>query len=1011
MLFTLLLCGCFSMSYGADIYLSSGGSDSNDGLTALTPVASFSKAQSLVGAGETIFVSGMIDMWSDSGNTTFTSILPAGSFSTTNKTGITITKSITIQGTNSANDGFTGTNGANSTRFFQITSNVTVSLKNLKLANGKIISNLTASPPTGGAINMTNGNIIAENVIFDSNEASGSTGITGAAIYINGTNTSGTSFKNCIFSNNKADKAGAVNINTWAAGTASVPNVILFENCSFVGNEAKNTGGSAIMARSASEYTTLNVINCTFSKNKVTTISNGGTINMGAKGMRYLNMNFINCTITENTTAGSTGNGAGLNYVNTTANNIGNLYIKNTIIENNTTIAGAFSDLNVSAASPTVPETGSSASVPGYIKIENSLIGAHISDNTRVPAGNVISSQLGYLTGSSTAADLRAKFGTFNTTTNSYPLLATSAAIEYGAQSFLSAVGVTTDQVGTIRAFAGGFCTAGAIEHSLPANEKIWKGITSTDATVASNWAYGATPTGTDFITITKKTFDPVFGNITINGGLIETGAKLFVDEGKILTNNGTITNNGSLVLKANATGNASLVSATSVANVQLQRYLSSNQRGWRMLSNPLSSTTFAAVATSSNLTLGANFTGEYLPASNTWTSTDDTVAMDNQKAYKVFITGQAGEAPDYLTGPTNVTVKIVGTAANTAPAAIATTATQFYLVANPYTAPVSVGSIITASSGLTNSVSYYDPTKSATDVKVKAGGYDALTISGAAGSATDIVLPPMGSIFVQASADGTINIPASVIFTGTPAQSGSFNQKSTQSKVASTNALKVIVSSEGVNYDTVALQFKNVGEASSNINFGKLPNTFVDAYTIADSQKRAISELELKDQIIPFGITSNLQKSFNLKVTENTIPAGFEAVLVDNLLNTTTAMTPGASYDFAIDSNPASQGDARFAINLKTAGTLSVVANELDSKINIWPNPARAEVNITNLQNANDGTSRIEISNLNGQLIHSQKSNPGTTTAIQTKGWATGVYILKANNNGTETTKKLIIQ
>lgn len=500
------------------------------------------------------------------------------------------------------------------------------------------------------------------------------------------------------------------------------------------------------------------------------------------------------------------------------------------------------------------------------------------------------------------------------------------------------------------------------------------------------------------------------------NNIIVNAGTTLTIPSGKVLTvsgvftNNGNITNSGELILKSSATGTASLLSANAIANVTQQRYLSSSQRGWRMLSNPLSSTTFAALATSSNLTLGANFTGEYLPATNTWTSTDGTVAMDSQKAYKLFITGLAGEAPVYVTGPSNVTIKVTGTAANTAPAAITTTATQFYLVANPYTAPVSVASIIAASTGLSTSVSYYDPTKSSTDVKVKAGGYDAIAISGAAGSATDIVLPPMGSIFVQASADGTINIPASVIFTGTPAQSGSFNQKSTQSKVA-TNAMKVLVSSEGVNYDTVALQFKNVGEVSSNIDFGKLPNTFLDAYTIADSQKRAISELELKDQIIPFGITSNLQKSFNLKVTENTIPAGFEAVLVDNLLNTKTVMTPGASYDFAIDSNPASQGDARFAINLKTAGTLSVVANELDSKINIWPNPARAEVNITNLQNANDGTSRIEISNLNGQLIHSQKSNPGTTTAIQTKGWATGVYILKANNNGTETTKKLIIQ
>jgi hypothetical protein len=172
-----------------------------------------------------------------------------------------------------------------------------------------------------------------------------------------------------------------------------------------------------------------------------------------------------------------------------------------------------------------------------------------------------------------------------------------------------------------------------------------------------------------------------------------------------------------------------------------------------------------------------------------------------------------------------------------------------------------------------------------------------------------------------------------------------------------------------------------------------------------------AVSELELKGQTIPLGITSTIQKNYTFRVAENTISSGYEAVLVDNYLNKNTVIAVGTDYVFAIDSNPASQGEARFAINLKTAGTLGVKTNELDSKIQLWPNPARAEVNITNGQNTNDGASKIEISSLNGQLIHSQKSNPGTTTTIQTKGWSTGVYILKASNNGTETTKKLIIQ
>ena len=975
--FTLLLCGFFSMSYAANIYLSSTGVDTNDGLTPGAPVATFGQAYSIVGSGETIFVSGMVNAFTET----------------------VLTKNVIIQGTSNSTDGFIGNNSA---RFIS-NAGFNLSLSNLKLTSFSLLTG------NGGALLITSGSINITNVIFEANKASkgGAIGVASPTLALT------LNINNTLFKSNQSTLEGGAFYYTDGA-IASLTNIIItFKSCALVSNSCAGAsiGGAAYINNTvANAALNLSFINSTICKNSAGGVSAGGFLIGNAFANSSINL--INCTVTENTTGTSATAGSGMRVLSAVTTNNGVVKIQNSILENNycpTVLT------NTSSYTSDFAWQSEGFIVGTKLIIENSIIGRPMSSsNTKwlVATNSFPTSKYNYITASS--GDVRnsyiAKFGTFNTTTNSYPLLSTSVAIEYGAQSFLSAVGVTTDQIGTTRAFAGGFCTAGAIEHSLPVNEKIWKGITSTDATVASNWTYGAIPTATDFITITKKTFDPVLGNITINGGLIETGAKLFVEEGKILTNNGTITNNGSLVLKANASGNASLVSTTSVANVQLQRYLSSNQRGWRMLSNPLSSTTFAALATSSNLTLGANFTGEYLPASNTWTSTDGTVAMDSQKAYKLFITGQAGEAPDYVTGPTNVTVKITGTAANTAPATIATTATQFYLVANPYTAPVSMSSIIAASSGLSNSVSYYDPTKTATDVKVKAGGYDAIPVSGAAGSSTDIVLPAMGTIFVQATSDGTINIPTSAIFTGTPLQAGTYNHKTAQAKVA-TNTLKIVVSSEGINYDTVALQFKTVGEASSNIDFGKLPNTFLDAYSLSGTQKMAISELELAAQIIPLGITSTLQKSFSLKVAENSIPVGYEAVLVDKLLNTIIVMTQGTNYDFVIDANPASQGNARFAINLKTAGSLSLVDATLDSKIQLWPNPAQGQVNITNGQNEYDGTSTIEISNVNGQLIHSQKSNPGTTTTIQTNGWAAGVYILKASNKGAQTTKKLIIQ
>lgn len=543
-----------------------------------------------------------------------------------------------------------------------------------------------------------------------------------------------------------------------------------------------------------------------------------------------------------------------------------------------------------------------------------------------------------------------------------------------------------------------------------------WIGATSSDWSLKSNWDLAVPSTMNDVAIPVGITNQPtIASDVNINSLLIGTGSTLSVNEGKTLNVTNTIANSGDLILKSSATGTAALLSGSSAPNVTQQRYLTSNQRGWRLLSNPLSTTTFGTLATNSTtpITLGANASGAYDSATNTWSSGTDADNMESQKAYKVFLRGRSSEVTSTtysVSPPSNVTLAIKGTATNTAPSTVNTTVGQFYLVANPYTAPVSLYSILGASSGLSNTVSYYDPTigsAGGTDLVIKKGGYSTPTISAAApGDANDIVLPPMGAIFVQATSSGAINVPKTAIFTG-PILGGSYNHKTAQNK-ATTNALKVAVMSGSTYYDALNLQFKAVGDAGNNINFGKLPNSELDIFSINGSNKMAVSELELKDQIIPLGITSTVQKNYTLNVTENTIPTGFEAELIDTYTSSTTILKPGTNYDFSINSNPASQGMARFVINLKTAGTLSVTTEEFDSKIKIWPNPVHNQFNFSN---SDSSASSIEISNLNGQVIYSQKSNPGTTTTIQTNSWASGVYFLKATNGRSQTIKKLIIQ
>lgn len=451
--FTFLLCGFFSMSFAADWYISATGSDDlpNDGSIG-APWKSFTKAQTAAAAADVIHVSGLIDF----------SLEP----SLVQPVGVAITKNLTIQGTSNATDGF---DGKSLTRFF---SNTTfgLTLKNLKLVNGYSGNN------NGGAIiNTGAGNLNCENVIFDSNKTgmnpplpAAATNKTGAAIHFD--NATGSTFKKCVFSNNEASKAGAVYITAWIANST-----ILFEGCAFLSNTAKESfGGSALYIRAnTSANTTCNVVNCTFKGNLVNTIANGGTVYFGAKSPATTNVNIVNCTITENKTVGSATNGAGVYFLNTTAGGCwGNLYVSNSIIEGNTTTAGAFSDLCVGAISPTTAG-GGSASVPGYIKVQNSIIGAAPTAAANVPVATNIAASPSYnllVTNTSTSNDFVAKLVAFNTSNNSYALHVGSSAIAYGNSAFLTGLTptVTTDQLGNVRT-VGATNTAGSIETSAVA--------------------------------------------------------------------------------------------------------------------------------------------------------------------------------------------------------------------------------------------------------------------------------------------------------------------------------------------------------------------------------------------------------------------------------------------------------------------------------------------------------------------------------------------------------------
>lgn len=90
--------------------------------------------------------------------------------------------------------------------------------------------------------------------------------------------------------------------------------------------------------------------------------------------------------------------------------------------------------------------------------------------------------------------------------------------------------------------------------------------------------------------------------------------------------------------------------------------------------------------------------------------------------------------------------------------------------------------------------------------------------------------------------------------------------------------------------------------------------------------------------------------------------------------------------------------------------GTLGVAENDKKA-FNVYPNPTKSEVFISSTDAATYATT-IEINDLNGKVLHSQKSDNQPISSVNIESLATGMYLMKiATNLGNIVTYKLAKQ
>ncbi|GHU67570.1 hypothetical protein FACS189413_02580 [Bacteroidia bacterium] len=519
----LLLLGMAIPSFAVDIYLSSSGDDYNDGLTPELAVATLQTAYNLIPAnnngGHIIHVSGFINIPAEVNMTNTNQTVPG-----TNDGG----KFLTIDGGDSITSGF---DGGNATRLINLQGNTgAITFKNLTFRNARGEGSIrmvntgvganqlktfekchfynNTSTANSSILHIYRCNAIVDDCEFDNNTGSNRGGAifigadaiatvknsrihdnkatngNGGAIYADGNgkltlqstrienhdistvnnsdggaiylaNPNGMTIENCIIRNNKVKRnGGAICINP----SNNPDNTVVIKNTLIANNETTgNSGGGISINNAAAGYSVdVSIINSTIFGNK-TTQHGGGLFATGAQPGSSLR--FINCTVTDNESTNNNGGfGAGVS-VRSADQNIAT-YIYNSIFESNFASVGGttkiYSDFWFSGGSIT-PQ----GLIDTNVFLHNSIIGTNVGNLTGSTAGNLINS-------GTAGAGLAIPHADYIASQNSVPLDFDSESLEFGNAQYLQDLGINTDQLGNVRAFANGKCAAGAVE--IPAD-------------------------------------------------------------------------------------------------------------------------------------------------------------------------------------------------------------------------------------------------------------------------------------------------------------------------------------------------------------------------------------------------------------------------------------------------------------------------------------------------------------------------------------------------------------
>ncbi|MDO9153869.1 MAG: T9SS type A sorting domain-containing protein [Paludibacter sp.] len=540
--------------------------------------------------------------------------------------------------------------------------------------------------------------------------------------------------------------------------------------------------------------------------------------------------------------------------------------------------------------------------------------------------------------------------------------------------------------------FAGGIAT---ITVAAPTTV-TWIGVENNEWNNPGNWSNSLVPLSCDEISIPLVTthFPVLWSDLSVSNLTVAPGAQFTIGD----ANNIAAT---TFTLQSGADGTATFIDnngTLTATTVQMQQYATSTRpsgRNW-YISSPVSAATSSVIKNISGTQLWSydEQTYTFPEISNT------TTPLNVKNGYVAYL-------------PNGTTFNFTGGSFNTGN----DTATVyrhentlarrgFDLVGNPYP------SYLNWTNAVKNNL---EPTIWYRTVNTQ-GVYVFDTFNGVGtnnngiGAVTGLI-PPMQSVWVRVIANqtsGTVNF-SNTLRSHRETPSNNFRAPGVANNKQKVLRLRV---SNGVNSDETILLFnENASNGYDAFDSPKMTNNnaaIPEIFTLIGTEELVINGMKSVENIyeIPVGFRTGMSNTFSIEANEiSNFDADTKILIRDNLMKSEHEFTAGHSYRFVSDKVTTTD---RFSLLFKSGNAPSGLKNTGSNNAFVFYNHEKGQVTIQSYGDLN-GKNTVAIYNALGQQLHIE--NLTSLNAVIKNKFSTGVYMVTVNNNGIQTTSKVVIK